>query len=46
MFGGHKLLDQMVLIGVFEGVVFSHDKIHCLDPSKQPWALTNLQTLS
>ena len=33
---------QMVSFGICQGVVFSRDKIHCLDPSKQPRALANL----
>jgi len=28
------------------GVVFLHDRIHCLDPSKQPRALASLWTLA
>ena len=46
MFGGYKFLRQTVLNGIFEGVVFSRDKIHCLDPSKQPRALANLWMLA
>ena len=41
-FDGYKVLNQTVSIRIFEGVCFSRDKIHCLDPSKQPWALANL----
>ena len=31
MFEGEKFLGQPVLIGIFEGVIFSCDKIHHLD---------------
>ena len=41
-FGGNNFLGQTVSFGICQGVVFSCDKIHCLDPSKQPWALANL----
>ena len=46
MFGGNNFLSQMVSFGIYQGVVFSHDKIHCLDPSKQPRALANLWMLA
>jgi hypothetical protein len=36
----------MALIGVFEGVVFVCDKVHCLDSSKQSQALANLWMLT
>mgnify|MGYP000849728698 CR=1 FL=1 len=42
MFVGNNFLSRTVSIGICQGVVFSHDKIHCLDPSKQPRALANL----
>ena len=41
-----KFLSQTVSFGICQGVVFSHDKIHCLDPSKQLRALANLLTLA
>ena len=46
MFGDNNFLGQTVSFGICQGVVFSHDKIHCLDPSKQPRALANLWTLA
>ena len=45
-FRGNNFLGQMVSFGICQGVVFSHDKIHCLDPSKQPRALANLWMLA
>ena len=42
MFRGNNFLGQTVSFGICQGVVFSRDKIHCLDPSKQPRALANL----
>ena len=42
MFVGNNFLGQTVSFGICQGVVFSRDKIHCLDPSKQPRALANL----
>ena len=41
-FVGNNFLGQTVSFGICQGVVFSRDKIHCLDPSKQPRALANL----
>ena len=41
-FVGSNFLGQMVSFGICLGVIFSRDKIHCLDPSKQPRALANL----
>ena len=41
-FGGNNFLGQTVSFGICQGVVSSRDKIHCLDPSKQPWTLANL----
>ena len=32
-------------LGICQGVVFSHEKIHQLDPSKQPRTLANLLML-
>ena len=46
MFGGNNFLGQTVSFGICQGIVFSRDKIHCLDPSKQPRALANLWTLA
>ena len=46
MFVGINFLGQTVSFGICSGVVFSHDKIHCLDPSKQPRVLANLWTLA
>ena len=46
MFGGNNFLGQTVSFGICQEVVFSHDKIHCLDPSKQPRVLANLSTLT
>ena len=43
---GNNFLGQTVSFGICQGVVFSRDKIHCLDPSKQPQALANLWTLA
>ena len=45
-FMGNNFLSQMVSFGICQGVVFSCDKIHCLDPSKQSWALANLWMLA
>ena len=45
-FVGNNFLGQTVSFGICQGVVFSRDKIHCLDPSKQPRALANLWTLA
>ena len=42
MFVANNFLDQMVSFGICLVVIFSHDKIFCLKPSKQPWALANL----
>ncbi len=32
---------NIVSLGIYWDVVFSHDKIYCLDTSKQPRALAN-----
>ena len=45
MFGGNNFLGQTVSFGICRRVVFSHDKIHCPDPSKQPRALANFRSL-
>ena len=46
MFVGNNFLGQTVSFGICQGVVSSHEKIHCLDPSKQPRALANLWKLT
>ena len=45
MFVDENFLSQKVSFGICQGVVFSYDKIYCLDPSKQPRALVSLWTL-
>lgn len=45
MFVGNNFFDQIVSFGICWEVVFSRDKIYCLDPWKQPQALANLWTL-
>lgn len=45
-FVGDTFLGQTVSFGICQGVVFSCDKIHCLDPSKQPRNLANLWMLA
>ena len=42
MFVGNNFLSQTVSFGICWGVALSHDKIYYLEPSKQPWSLTNL----
>lgn len=43
---GNNFFGQTVSFKICLGLFFSQDKIYCLDPSKQPWALPNLWTLT
>ena len=48
MFDGEKYLGQKVSILNIEWVVFYlfQDRIHCLNPLKEPWAFYNLRRLA